>query len=255
MLLVIDIGNSNIVLGVFEKENLNHSWRVATQKDRTADEYGVLCRHLFELSSISSESIDGIAICSVVPPVNERLEEMARKYFDLEPFFVEPASQNLIAIHYNPPSDVGADRIVNAVAAYQMFGGPAIVLDFGTATTFDAISKKGEYLGGIIAPGVGISAEALFARTAKLPRVEFKRPPRIIGNSTVTSVQAGIYLGYVSLVEGVLRRMKVELPDARVTVTGGLARLISQDLSGIDSVEEHLTLYGLKIFYEHHRSA
>lgn len=250
MLLVIDVGNTNIVLGVFCGQELQHSWRIATLRERTADEYAVLCHDLFELSQLSPGEIDAVSVCSVVPPLNECFQLMSRRYFQQEPFFVDPADQDLMPILYEPVSDVGADRIVNAVAAYRLFGGPAIVVDFGTATTFDAVSQAGEYLGGIIAPGVGISAEALFTRTAKLPRVEIRKPPRIIGNSTVTSMQAGIYFGYVGLVEEILRRMKQELGEPHVIATGGLAQLICGESKYIERVEENLTLYGLRMFHQ-----
>ncbi len=250
MLLAIDIGNSNVVLGVFDGDQLSHCWRVATLKERTEDEYAVLLHDLFELSGVSSADIRAVTICSVVPPLNDCFQKMSWTYFHLDPFFVDPASQDLLPIRYKPVSDVGADRVVNAVAAVRMFGAPAVVVDFGTATTFDAISGQGEYVGGIIAPGIRISAEALFARTAKLPRVEIKKPVRIIGDCTVASVQSGIYLGYVGLVEGILGRMKNELGEPVTIATGGLAELISAELEQIDRVEENLTMYGLEMFYE-----
>ena len=250
MLLVIDIGNTNLALGLFQEDQLKHSWRVATRKEQMPDEYAVLFRNLLEVERLSTSDVEAIVICSVVPPLNECFEHMSHKYFGVNSIFVEPAIQQIMPIRYHPASDVGADRIVNAVAAYQMYGGPAIVVDLGTATTFDAISQKGEYLGGIIAPGIGISAEALFLQAARLPRVEIRKPPLTIGNSTVTSVQSGLYFGYVSLVEGVLRRMRKEMDTPHVTATGGLARLICEESEGIDRVEENLTLYGLRMFYE-----
>ncbi len=250
MLLVIDIGNTNIVLGGFEGRRLAHSWRVATRRDRTADEYAVLCRNLFQTANLGASDIEAIIISSVVPPLNEYFEELSRKYFGLKPDFVEPETQKLIPIRYRPPSDVGADRIVTAVAALELLGAPAIVVDFGTATTFDAISREGEYLGGIIAPGIGISAEALFVRASRLPRIEIRKPPQTIGDSTVTSMQSGIYYGYVALVEGILERMKRELGDAPVIATGGFAKTIARETSSIGSVEENLMLYGLRIFHE-----
>ncbi|MFQ5738160.1 MAG: type III pantothenate kinase [Acidobacteriota bacterium] len=249
MLLVIDIGNTNLVLGVFEGAKLQHSWRVATRRSRTADEYAVLCHNLFELGEITASDFEAVVISSVVPPLNAYFESLSCKYFHQKPIFVEPESQSLIPILYHPISDVGADRIVNAVAAIEMAGCPAIVLDFGTATTFDAISPKGEYLGGIIAPGLGISAEALFLRASKLPRVGIRKPSRVIGDSTVGSIQSGLYFGYVALVEGILRRMRKEMGRAAVIATGGLAGMMSADLKSVDRVEEDLTLYGLQIFY------
>jgi len=253
MLLVIDIGNSNIVLGVFQDKTLAHSWRVRTCRDRTVDEYGVLFNNLFTLQGLSLQQVESVIVSSVVPPLNERVMRLARKYLGREALFVEPADQKIIPVLYSPPSDVGADRIVNALAAFDLVGGPSIVVDFGTATTFDAISGRGEYLGGVIAPGVGISADALFSRAAKLPRIEIKEPARVIGDCTVTSMQSGIFYGYVSLVEGVLRRMKEELGPATVIATGGLALRIAPRAEGIDRIEEHLTLHGLRLFYERFR--
>lgn len=252
MLLVIDIGNTNVVLGVFAGDQLKHCWRMATLKARTADEYAVMCHNLFDVSGLSKTDIDAVTLCSVVPPLNECFQSLSRNYLGLDPFFVEPDAQDLMPIRYKPVSDVGADRIVNAVAAVKLVGSPAIVVDLGTATTFDAISEKGEYWGGIIAPGIGISAEALFAHTAKLPRVEIKKPPEIIGHSTEASLQSGIYYGYVGLVKSILERMKRELERPHIIATGGLARLICGDLEQVDRIEENLTMYGLQIFYDWH---
>jgi type III pantothenate kinase len=248
MLLVIDIGNTSMALGVFEGEELKYSWRVATRKHQSADEYAVLYQNLFRLEGLSAQQVKGITICSVVPPLNEVFKNLASRYFSVKPFFVEPEEQDLMPIRYHPPADVGADRIVSAVAAFELVGGPAIVVDFGTATTFDAISKEGEYLGGIIAPGIGISADALFSRASKLPRIDIRKPEQLIGDSTVSSMQSGIYFGYVSLVEGILARMKEELGTARVVATGGLASLVAGDAQTIDRVEENLILHGLMLF-------
>ncbi|HSR68827.1 MAG TPA: type III pantothenate kinase [Acidobacteriota bacterium] len=250
MLLAIDIGNTNIVLGVFEGDELVRSWRVSTRKDQTADEYGVFLRNLFQLDEIDTRKIADIAICSVVPPLNDTFVKMARLYFGRKPAFVDPISQDLMPIRYQPASDVGADRIVNAVAVRSRLGTPAVVVDFGTATTFDAVSREGEYLGGVIAPGVGISADALFARASRLPRVEIRRPAQVIGQSTVNSIQSGIYYGYLGLVDGILKRMSAELGGARVVATGGLAPLLKDESSGIEAVEPDLTLYGLKLFQQ-----
>ncbi len=255
MLLTVDIGNTNIVLGVFEGDKLVESWRVATRKDQTADEYGVLCRNLLGLRLIKPDNIHDVAICSVVPPLNEAFEELSQHYFHHQAYFIDPSEQDLMEILYHPPSDVGADRIVNAVAVRERLGCPAIVVDFGTATTFDAISAQGQYLGGIIAPGIGISSEALFARASRLPRIEIKRPDEVIGTSTVSSIQSGIYYGYVGLVDGILHRMKAELGQPRVVATGGLAPLIESESSQIELVERDLTVYGLKLFYDHQRSS
>ncbi len=250
MLLAIDIGNTHLVLGIFKGDQLVHSWRVVTRRNQTFDEYAVLFRNLFELEGIASKDIEGMVISSVVPPLNETFESLARQYFSLEPLFIEATRQDLVPIPtYKPPADVGADRIVNAMAAFDLIGGPSIVVDFGTATTFDAISGKGEYLGGVIAPGIGISAEALFSRASKLPRIEIRKPSKVIGDSTVGSMQSGLYFGYVGLVEGILGNMKGELGEAQVLATGGLASLVAAATEAIDRVEEDLTLFGLRLFH------
>jgi type III pantothenate kinase len=250
MLLVIDVGNTNVVLGVFRGKTLAHSWRVRTCKDQTADEYGVLLHNLFALEGLSLQEVENVVVSSVVPPLNERITDLSRRYLARDALFVEPAKQKVIPVLYNPPSDVGADRIVNALAAFELVGGPAIVVDFGTATTFDAISSRGEYLGGVIVPGVRISADALFVRAAKLPRIEIREPDKVIGDCTVAAMQSGIFYGYVSLIEGVLRRMKQELGAASVIATGGLATRIAYRAEGIDRIEEDLTLQGLRLFHE-----
>ncbi len=249
MLLVIDIGNTNTVLGVYDRNKLAAHWRLTTQRERTVDEYGILCRNLLSLANIDVSKITGIAIASVVPPLNSVLLKMCTHYFKLEPLFVDPEIDVGMPIIYNPPHDVGADRIVNGVAAFEKFGGPVIVADFGTATTFDAISKTGQYVGGVIAPGITISAEALFIRTARLPRVEIKRPEKVIGDSTVHSIQSGLYFGYVALVDGILRQIKKELGKSYVVATGGLASLIREGCQEINSIDDNLTLEGLRIIY------
>ncbi len=250
MLLVIDVGNTNTVLGVYKKEELLQSWRLTTARERTADEWGLLIRTLFHLGDISNGTVAAVVVSSVVPPARPALEEMSLRYFGVQAFFIEATMDLGMPVLYTPPSDVGADRIVNAVAAYAEFGGPVIVVDFGTATTFDAISLQGEYLGGVIAPGIGISAEALFLRAARLPRVEIRQPEKVIGDSTVGSMQAGIYWGYAGLVDGILRRMKEELENPHVVSTGGLAELIFPACEEIDSVEKNLTLEGMRLIYE-----
>ena len=250
MLMVIDVGNTNTVLGVYRDDELVHSWRLVTERDRTADEWGILIRTLFDLEEISNETVTAVLISSVVPPARPALEEMSLRYFGLPPLFIEPTMELGMPVLYNPPSDVGADRIVNAIAAYSEFGGPVIVVDFGTATTFDAISAQGEYLGGVITPGIWISSEALFLKAARLPRVEIRAPSRVIGTSTVRSIQSGLYWGYASLVDGVLRRMKQELENAYVVSTGGLAELIFPACEEIDSVEKNLTLEGMRLIYQ-----
>jgi type III pantothenate kinase len=255
MLLVIDIGNTNMVLGVFDGSHLAIDWRLETKLRQTSDEYGILARNLFALAQMEISRIHDMIIASVVPPLNSVLEQMALKYFKIQPLFVEPGVKTGISVLYDSPADVGADRIVNAVAAYEKYGGPTIVVDFGTATTFDAISAKGEYLGGVITPGPGISAEALFARTARLPRVEIKAPSKVIGTSTVGSIQSGLYYGYIGLIDGILERMIPELgPKTRVVATGGYASLIGTGTHRIQHVDANLTLEGLRLVYEKNRS-
>ncbi len=254
MLLVIDVGNTNTVLGLYDGDRLAKSWRLTTERQRTTDEYGILCRNLFELSGIRWDAITAIAIASVVPPLNYTLRRMASVYFHVEPLFIDPARNAGMPVLYNPPTDVGADRIVNGVAAFARYGGPCIVVDFGTATTFDAISRDGEYLGGVICPGIQISAEALFSKAARLPRVEIARTDSVIGASTVASIQAGLFYGYVGLVEGILRRMITELGgDVRVIATGGLATMIARGTDMIQTVDPDLTLEGLRLIYERNR--
>ena len=251
MLLVIDIGNTNTSLGLFEGEKLIAHWRLTTEHARTGDEWGVLVRNLFALSSLDFKAVDAIGIASVVPPLNFTVKRMAEVYFQLSPLFIDHTSDTGLRILYEPASDVGADRIVDAVAAIQKYGAPCIVVDFGTATTFDAINSQCHYLGGVIAPGITISADALFSRAAKLPRVEIKRPQKVIGSATVEVMQSGLYHGYVGLVDGILRKMIDELGDApRVIATGGLAPLIAKGSEFIEQVDETLTLEGMRLVYE-----
>ena len=251
MLLVIDIGNTNTSLGVFEGDRLVAHWRLTTERARTGDEWGVLARNLFELSGLDVKSIDAIAIASVVPPLNFTLNRMAEIYFKLTPLFVDHTIDTGLPILYQPAADVGADRIVDAVAAIHKYGAPCIVVDFGTATTFDAINFNGEYVGGVITPGITISADALFDRAAKLPRVEIKRPQKVIGSATVEAMQSGLYHGYIGLVDGILKKMIDELGRSpRVIATGGLAPLIARGSKFIQEVDETLTLAGLRLVYE-----
>jgi type III pantothenate kinase len=251
MLLVIDAGNTNTSLGVFAGRELIAHWRLTTARSRTVDEYGVHARNLFQLAELDFEAIDAIAIASVVPPLNYTLKTMAETYFHLSPMFVDHSTDTGLEILYEPASDVGADRIVDAVAAIEKYGAPCIVVDFGTATTFNAIDKEGRYVGGAITPGIMISSDALFERTAKLPRVDIRRPQRVIGTSTVTAMQSGLYHGFVGLVDGVLRTMRQELGGSpRVIATGGLASLIATGSEFIELVDETLTLEGLRLIYE-----
>lgn len=251
MLLVIDAGNTNTSLGVFDGTELLAHWRLTTARARTVDEYGVHARNLFELAGLDFKAIDAIAISSVVPPLNFTLKRMAEVYFHLTPLFVDHTTDAGLTILYEPPGDVGADRIVDAVAAIEKYGAPCIVVDFGTATTFNAISKQGAYLGGVITPGITISSDALFERTAKLPRVEIKRPLKVIGSSTIDAMQSGLYHGFSGLVDGILRKMIEELGgSARVIATGGLAPLIATGSELIELVDETLTLEGLRLVYE-----
>ncbi|AEG16690.1 type III pantothenate kinase [Desulfofundulus sp. TPOSR] len=251
MILVFDVGNTNIVLGVYKGQELLEHWRLSTNPHRTADEYGMLLRDLFDYAGISRRDIKALVISSVVPPLMLALEQMSEKYFGVKPLVVGPGIKTGLAIKYDNPREVGADRIVNAVAGYELYGGPLIIVDFGTATTFDAISARGEYLGGAIAPGIGISTEALFARAAKLPRVELVRPATVIGKNTVSSMQAGIIFGFVGQVDEIVRRMKAELGgNPTVLATGGLAELIARESRTIDRVDPLLTLKGLRLIYE-----
>ena len=254
MLLVIDIGNTNTVLGVYEGEHLVAHWRLTTERSRTVDEYGIQFRNLFMLASLDLARIGAVAISSVVPPLNYTLEKVTEVYLKLKPLFVDHASDTGMIIHYSPAADVGADRIVNSVAAIARYGAPCIVVDFGTATTFDAISAEREYLGGVITPGIVISAEALFQRAARLYRVEIRRPDRVIGQTTSASMQSGLYYGYVGLVDGILKRMSAELGGGpRVVATGGLAKLIGRGSEYIEEIDENLTLEGLRLIYERNR--
>jgi type III pantothenate kinase len=253
-LLVVDVGNSNVVLGIYRGEQLVNSWRLATARDRTFDEYGILARQL--IGDELYDGLEGAIVASVVPPLNTAMAAMIRKYFDVDVMFVEPGVKTGIAIQVDNPQEVGADRIVNCVAAHEIYGGPAVIVDFGTATTFDIVTEDARYIGGVIAPGLIISAEALFARAARLPRVDIKRPPTVVGTNTVVNMQSGLYFGYLGLVDGLLARIRNEVPGLKhIVATGGLAPLLAGDSEYIQEVDENLTLKGLKIVYDRNRTA
>ena len=257
MLLAIEVGNTNMVLGLYaaatgtEPAKLLHSWRLATPLTHTPDELRIAMHGLFALNSVDSTSVDGVAVSSVVPPVDSMLREVLESFFNVRPLFVEPGVKTGLPVLTDNPAEVGADRIVNSVAAFERYGGPCIVVDLGTATTFDVISARGEFLGGAIAPGLGISANALFDRAAKLARVNIRKPGKVIGTSTVDNIQIGLYYGYIGLVDGICERMIAELgPETKVIATGGFARMIAGDSRYMTTVDANLTLDGVRLIYE-----
>jgi type III pantothenate kinase len=255
MLLAIDIGNTEITLGVFEGEELRATWRLATRLHRVADEYAALSMKLLEHRGLKLNDISEIALCCVVPPLLSTITDMCRRYFNVTPLVVGAGVKTGVRIRMDNPREVGADRIVNAAAAHHLYGGPVIITDFGTATTFDVVSKEGDYLGGVIAPGIGIAAEALFIRAAMLPRVELTRPAHVIGSNTNSAMQSGIIYGYIGLVEGIVSRIQQELGEkATVISTGGYADLIANETSVIKAVNHDITLIGLRLIYDMNRA-
>ncbi|XJZ27394.1 type III pantothenate kinase [Bacillota bacterium Lsc_1132] len=251
MIFVFDVGNTNIVLGVYKGDELKYHWRIETNRNRTDDEYGMMIKSLFDHSGLSFAEIDGIIISSVVPPIMFALERMCQKYFHIKPLIVGPGVKTGLDIKYENPREVGADRIVNAVAAIHEYGSPLIIVDFGTATTYCYVNEHRQYLGGAIAPGINISTEALYSKAAKLPRIEITRPEGVIGKNTVSAMQAGIVYGYVGQVEGIVKRMMEQSPQKpSVIATGGLANMIAQESNIIDIVDPFLTLKGLQLIYK-----
>lgn len=255
MILVIDVGNTNIVLGIYEDKRLLESWRIGTEIHKTSDEYGMTINQLFNFSNYKLSDINQVVISSVVPTAMYTLQHMARKFFKREPLVIGPGVKTGINIKYDNPKEVGADRIVNAVAAYELYGGPLVIVDFGTATTYCAVSKNGEYLGGAISPGIQISMDALFQKTAKLPKVELVKPETVICKNTINSMQSGIIYGIVGQVDYIVKRMKKELgdEDTKVIATGGLAKMIAIESETINIVNGLLTLEGLRIIYERNK--
>ncbi|MCG8483430.1 MAG: type III pantothenate kinase [Clostridia bacterium] len=256
MLLTFDVGNTNIVLGVFHNKKLIQSWRLKTDKNKSADEYGMIINQLFQYEGLTIKEIDDIIISTVVPPVVYTLQHMSKKYFNKRAIVVGPGIKTGMVIKYDNPKLIGSDRIVNAVAAYEKYGGPLIVVDFGTATTFSAISSKGEFLGGTIAPGLKISSDALFEKTAKLPKVELETPGSVICRNTVASMQSGLVYGHMGLAQFIINRMKKELEveeGIKVIATGGLSTLIANEIDAIDHVDKLLTLQGLRLIYERNK--
>ena len=254
VLVLVDVGNTNTVFGIYRGDELVESFRLSTDTERTADEYGALLLPLFTMRGIDPAGAEAVVISSVVPPLHLTLERLAQRYFGKKPLFIEPGVRTGMPIRYDNPTEVGADRIVNAVAARERYGSPVIVVDFGTATTFDVVNAAGEYMGGIITPGIGISAEALFAHASRLYRVDVRKPTELVGRNTAAAMQAGIYYGYIGLVDGILERLLAEIPNVKgIVATGGQAPLIASGSKYIREVDPDLTLTGLKLIYERNR--
>jgi type III pantothenate kinase len=249
VLLAIDAGNSNITLGLFDGDKLAKTWRLRTIRDQTSDELGILMRNLYD-----PNEVDGVIVASVVPTLDASLARMGREYFKCEPLFIKPDTDIGIPVRYDNPREVGADRVVDGVAAYRLYGGPCVVADLGTTINFDVVSRDGQYLGGLICPGIGISIESLQARTARLPVVDFRRPAKLIGSNTVGSIQSGFFYGFVSMIDGILERLIAELgPDTRTVATGGQAHLIKQGSRLIQEVNENRTLQGLQMIWQRNK--
>jgi type III pantothenate kinase len=261
MLLALNFNNTNTLIGLYplvdgHATTLRATWRISTRHAQTADEYGILIRNLLQIEGVADGSISSIVISSVVPPIDWILRQFCERYFNQKPLFIEPGVKTGLPVLIDNPAEAGADRIANCVGAYETYGGPCIVVDFGTATNFDVISRKGEFLGGAISPGLNISAEALFARAARLPRIEIRKPAKVIGTNTVDNLQIGLFYGHIGLVDSILERMISELgPDTKCVATGGLARLIAQESKYITHINDTLTLEGLRIIYERNRGA